>query len=128
MDLDYESIRDTIETRWRRHGYDALLPEERDYLLVWWLEAEASNGSLHQYFDNSTGDAALDTLNALRRINAQTPRRFFPIPSRPCLTASTRPTGYNAERHSMPWKTLTTHLCSHRPPIRRVRGRDFTSH
>ena len=70
MPFDYDAIRDTIETRWRRYGYDALLPEERDYLLVWWLQAEASNGSLHQYFDNSTGDAALDTLNALRRRNA----------------------------------------------------------
>ena len=70
MAFDYDTIRDMIETRWKRYGYDALLPEERDYVLVWWLQAEASNGSLHQYFYNSTGDAAFETLDALHRINA----------------------------------------------------------
>lgn len=70
MTLTSDEIRDRLEERWRRSGYDALLPVERDFILVWWLEAEASNGSLHQYFANSTGDAAIDTLAALDRIGA----------------------------------------------------------
>jgi hypothetical protein len=77
MTLDYDTIRGMIETRWKRHGYENLLPEERDYILVWWLQAEASNGSLHQYFDNSTGDRALDTLDALSRINAPNAAAVF---------------------------------------------------
>lgn len=71
MILDAEEIRDRLEDRWKRQGFDALLPEERDFILVWWLEAEASNGTLHQYFSNSTGDSAVDTLGALDRIGAQ---------------------------------------------------------
>jgi hypothetical protein len=69
--LDADEIRDRLEDRWKRLGFDALLPEERDFILVWWLEAEASNGTLHQYFSNSTGDTAIDALGALDRIGAQ---------------------------------------------------------
>lgn len=71
MILDAEQIRDLIEDRWTRLGFNELLPEERDFILVWWLEAEASNGTLHQYFSNSTGDSAVDALGALDRIGAQ---------------------------------------------------------
>ena len=70
MTLNADDIRDRLEDRWRRIGYDALLPVERDFILTWWLEAEASNGSLHQYFANSTGDSAADALAALERIGA----------------------------------------------------------
>jgi len=68
--LNADEIRDRLEDRWERIGYDALLPVERDFILTWWLEAEASNGSLHQYFANSTGDSAVDALAALDRIGA----------------------------------------------------------
>ena len=71
MILDADEIRDRLEDRWKRLGFDALLPEERDFILVWWLEAEASNGTLHQYFSNSTGDSAIDALGALERIGAR---------------------------------------------------------
>ena len=67
---DADEIRDRLEDRWKRLGFDALLPEECDFILVWWLEAEASNGTLHQYFSNSTGDSAIDALGALDRIGA----------------------------------------------------------
>lgn len=70
MTLDADEIRDRLEDRWKRIGYDALLPEERDFILTWWLEVEASNGSLHQYFANSTGDSATDASDALERIGA----------------------------------------------------------
>lgn len=70
MTLNADEIRDLLEDRWERIGYESLLPVERDFILTWWLEAEASNGSLHQYFSNSTGDSALDTVTALDRIGA----------------------------------------------------------
>ena len=70
MTLNADEIRDRLEDRWQRIGYDGLLPVERDFILTWWLEAEASNGSLHQYFANSTGDSAIDALAALERIGA----------------------------------------------------------
>ena len=37
---------------------------------MWWLYMETMNGGLHQYFYNSTGDAALRTLDALKAISA----------------------------------------------------------
>ncbi len=43
MILDAEQIRDRLEDRWSRLGFNELLPEERDFILVWWLEAEVSN-------------------------------------------------------------------------------------
>jgi hypothetical protein len=65
-----DEVRELLETRWERLGYDQLLPVEKDYILIWWLQAEASNGSLHQYFDNSTGDSAPDALATLQRVGA----------------------------------------------------------
>jgi hypothetical protein len=65
-----DEVRELLETRWERLGYDNLLPVEKDYILAWWLQVEASNGSLHQYFYNSTGDGAMETLAALERIGA----------------------------------------------------------
>jgi len=66
-----DEVRELLETRWERLGYDQLLPVEQDYILVWWLQAEASNGTLHQYFYNSTGDSAAQTLTALERLGAK---------------------------------------------------------
>jgi hypothetical protein len=65
-----DEVRELLETRWERLGYEKLLPVERDYLLIWWLEAESSNGTLHQYFYNPTGDHAPETLAALERVGA----------------------------------------------------------
>lgn len=73
----FDDVRDLLETRWERLGYDRLLAEERDYLLVWWLQAEASNGTLHQYFSNSTGDQAEETLAALNRMGASNAHRIL---------------------------------------------------
>ena len=72
-----EDVRNLLETRWERLGYDQLLPEERDYLLVWWLQAEASNGTLHQYFSNSSGDHAEEALAALKRLGADRAHRIL---------------------------------------------------
>lgn len=53
--------------RWEQLGVAGLLPPERDYVLLWVLHAEASNGGLDLYLSNSSGDDALDTLAALER-------------------------------------------------------------
>lgn len=68
--LDADEIRYRLEERWKKLGYERLLDEERDFILSWWLEGEASNGTLHQYFSNSTGDSAVDAHAALRRLGA----------------------------------------------------------
>jgi hypothetical protein len=63
-------VRDLLEDRWKALGYDNLLPDERGYIVLWWLTAEVRNGSFHQYFDNSAGDSALEALAALKSLGA----------------------------------------------------------
>lgn len=77
MAFDYDEARDLFEDRWQAHGFDNLLQEERDYILLWWLEKETQNGSLHQYFCNATGDGALDALSAMDRIGVPKTRAIF---------------------------------------------------
>ncbi|MEX2170445.1 MAG: DUF4375 domain-containing protein [Pirellulales bacterium] len=77
MPVSGSDIRDLIEARWKTLGYNNLLPAERDYILVWWLQAEVSNGALHQYFYNSTGDNVFDTLLALQSLGATNCHRIL---------------------------------------------------
>lgn len=63
-------VRELLERRWDKLGYDGLLPTERNWLVLWWLRAEVENGSFHQYFFNSTGDSALQALSALQDMGA----------------------------------------------------------
>ena len=44
------------------------MPEEQEAIALWWLEAETMNGSLHQFFWNSSGDLALIALSGLKRL------------------------------------------------------------
>lgn len=57
--------------RWERLGFDGLLAEERDYILIWELHAEVSNGSFDQYLSNSSGDHALHAVDVLRRVGSE---------------------------------------------------------
>ncbi len=59
-----------VHDRWRKLGYEKLILEEKDYIMIWWLIAEVNNGSFAQYFSNETGDHALQALNALKLCNA----------------------------------------------------------
>lgn len=54
--------------RWRRLGLEALLPEERDHVLLWELHVEVGNGGLDQYLSNGSGDHAEETVEALVRV------------------------------------------------------------
>jgi hypothetical protein len=71
------NIHEVFEARWRELGFDNLFPEEREYLALWWLAAEVSNGGLDQYFFNSTGDMAPLALVALESLGAVNTARTF---------------------------------------------------
>ncbi len=62
-----QRVSELFHERWEQLGVDGLLPPERDYVLMWSLHTEVSNGGLDQYLFNSSGDLAADTLNALER-------------------------------------------------------------
>lgn len=72
-----EHVRMVFEERWEKLGYDALLPEERDHLHLWWLNAEVNNGGFEQYLMNSTGDNAPDALESLARLGAAETHRVL---------------------------------------------------
>jgi len=57
-----------LEERWNE-GFGNLLPEEQEAIALWWLEAETMNGTLNQFFWNSSGDLALVALAGLRKLN-----------------------------------------------------------
>lgn len=65
-----ENTRSVLERRWDELGFDSLLPEERDFLILWFLNTETFNGGLIQYFNNSSGDTALQALSALSAAGA----------------------------------------------------------
>ena len=51
-------------------GFDALSEKDQIIYSVWWLEAEVNNGGFSQYFWNSAGDLANETLSALEKVGA----------------------------------------------------------
>jgi hypothetical protein len=51
-------------------GYKNLTETEKVFFCVYWLEGEVNNGGLNQYFFNSAGDHAQETVNALMEIGA----------------------------------------------------------
>jgi len=59
-----------VYDRWGQLGFDGLLPEEKDYIMIWWLVAEVFNGTFAQYFSNETGDHAMQALGALKNCGA----------------------------------------------------------
>jgi len=70
-DLDYvlERIDPWID-RYISAGPCALGPLEKVGVGVWMLEAEVNNGGFDQYYFNSAGDLALQTVDALNAIGA----------------------------------------------------------
>jgi hypothetical protein len=61
---------DSIEERIAADGLDALTEPERFYRAIYLLEAEVSNGGLHQYLWNAPDDQPFEALAALRSIGA----------------------------------------------------------
>lgn len=56
-----------VEKEWKK-GYDQLNQGRQMAVRFWWLIAELNNGGLDQYFWNSSGDFAPDTIDDLKRI------------------------------------------------------------
>ena len=52
-------------------GYDALSENERIIKQIWLLESEVTNGGFDQYFFNSAGNNALETVDTLRRVGSK---------------------------------------------------------
>ena len=65
---DLEQTEQQLMTRWEALSYQGLHEFERDWIRMFWLVGEVNNGSFHQYFHNSAGNEALETLDALSRL------------------------------------------------------------
>jgi hypothetical protein len=65
------SLADAIQRKESERGFVSLTSHERVFYLVWWLEAEVNNGGFNQFFFNSAGDYATETVEALRTIGAE---------------------------------------------------------
>lgn len=68
MDIAKTPTWKKLESRWK-NGFETLLPEEQETIALWWLEAETFNGTLDQFFHNSSGDLALLAEAGLKRLN-----------------------------------------------------------
>ena len=69
----FEVLQPVADAAFRRRasvGFDRLSEEEQTVILVWAVEGEVGNGGLDQFYFNSSGDFAAETVEALRRIGA----------------------------------------------------------
>src|SRR5689334_10222131 len=64
------ALGELIFPRFEREGFGALTPPEQVAHCIHWLELEVNNGGFHQFFWNSAGDLASETLGALELIAA----------------------------------------------------------
>ena len=65
-----------LEKNWG-NGFDSLMKEEQEALALWWLEAETMNGTLNQFFWNSSGDLALIALSGLKELKVPITLKAF---------------------------------------------------
>jgi hypothetical protein len=63
-------ISDRVFDRYMKLGYEKLSPAEKVFQCIWGLEAEVNNGGFNQYYFNSAGDHAADTVKSLETIGA----------------------------------------------------------
>jgi hypothetical protein len=68
--MDLEDIILAVQEKERRAGYDGLSQVEQVVCVVSALEAEVNSGGLDQFFFNSAGDRATETIAALHSIGA----------------------------------------------------------
>ena len=67
---NYPESFDFISKKESLIGFDSLSEKDQIIYSVWWLEAEVNNGGFSQYFWNSAGDHANETLSALEKVGA----------------------------------------------------------
>jgi len=63
--------RKLLDQRWREVVFSDLLASEQNYIFIWAMRAEVNNGGFATYFDNSSGDHALQTKAALAFIGSK---------------------------------------------------------
>ena len=68
--IDLFKVSEAVWAREAKHGIKGLTEPEQTFLRVWNLEAEVNNGGFAQYFENSAGDHAVGTPDALRAVGA----------------------------------------------------------
>ena len=68
--IDLFKVSEAVWAREARHGITGLTEPEQIFLRVWNLEAEVNNGGFTQYFENSAGEYAVGTPEALRSVGA----------------------------------------------------------
>jgi hypothetical protein len=68
--VDLFKVSEAVWAREAKYGFRALSNPERVFLCIWNLKAEVNNGGFSQFFDNSAGDHAAETPDALRMIGA----------------------------------------------------------
>jgi hypothetical protein len=64
-------LSDMLKDRWAELGFDQLLPEKRDGILLWELGTEINSGTFDQYLTNSSGNHAEEAIAALERLGAR---------------------------------------------------------
>jgi hypothetical protein len=65
------ALSDLVFPRWDRDGYEALTPAEQIAYCIDALEREVNNGGFRQFFENSSGDTAMETIASLEAIGAK---------------------------------------------------------
>ncbi len=63
-------ISEAVFARYSKVGFSHLSKPEQVFVCVWSLEAEVNNGGFDQFYFNSSGDHAVETVDALESIGA----------------------------------------------------------
>ncbi len=62
--------RKLLDQRWRDIEFSELFVSEQNYIYIWAMRAEINNGGFGTFFDNSSGDTALQVQAALASIGS----------------------------------------------------------
>jgi hypothetical protein len=65
-----QPVADAAFGRYKTTPFEELSEEDQTVILIWSLTGEVNNGGFDQYYFNSSGDFATETVSALSRIGA----------------------------------------------------------
>ena len=71
VDPDYDLAIETYTAIWPRYeklGFENLTEQERTIFCTWQFVCEVNNGGFHQFFFNPSGEFAVETVDALDRV------------------------------------------------------------
>lgn len=69
--LDLFKVSDRVFAKYFKTGLEDLAEPERVFICLWQLEAQVNNGGFHQFYFNSSGNLARDTVSSLQAIGAE---------------------------------------------------------